>query len=244
MNEFFDLPTIIFLGIAIVVLLRLRSVLGTRTGNEKPASKRIYDKDKKAKNPIANNDDNILPLHPDNPANQADIIEEKRALKLEAQIEKLSHGDEKLVQGFRDIASVDRDFFPKSFLEGAKSAYEMIVTAFANGDKKTLKNLLAKDVYEGFEAVISQREADGQSVDFTFVGLPKVEFASAELDKHTALITIKFYAEVVSATRDKDGNLIEGNADQVANLADSWTFARNTKTSDPNWKLVATDQLD
>src|SRR5690606_41586945 len=83
-----------------------------------------------------------------------------------------------------------------------------------------------------------------RSVDFTFVGLPKVEISNAEVDKRIAFVTIRFHAEVVSATRDKDGNLIEGNADQVATIADEWTFSRNTKSRDPNWKLVATNQLE
>ncbi len=135
-------------------------------------------------------------------------------------------------------------FTPKSFLEGAKSAYEMIVTGFAAGDRKTLKNLLEKDVYDGFEHAITEREAAGHKIDFTFVGLPKVEIAEAELDKTHAQVTVRFNAEVVSATRDKDGALIEGNADQVQTIADEWTFARNPKSRDPNWKLVATNQLD
>ncbi len=244
MNDFFDLPTLIFLAIAIFVLLRLRSVLGTRTGNEKPASKRIVDTDKKAKKPIANNDDNIVTLHPENDPSEADIFTQKRMLKLDAQIEKFTNGDKKLAQGLKDIAKLDDGFMPKDFLEGAKSAYEMIVTSFALGDKKTLKNLLAKDVYDGFVSAISQREADGYKVDFTFVGLPKVEFGGAEIEKRTSLITINFLAEVVSATRDSEGNLVEGNADQIASIADSWTFARNTASNDPNWKLVTTDQLD
>jgi predicted lipid-binding transport protein (Tim44 family) len=138
----------------------------------------------------------------------------------------------------------DPTFSPKSFLEGAKVAYEMIVTAFAQGDRKTLKNLLDKDVYDGFERAISEREAAGNKVDFTFVGLPKIEISEAELDKRSALVTLRFHAEVVSATRDRDGNLIEGNADQVKTIADEWTFARNPRSRDPNWKLVATSQLE
>ena len=125
------------------------------------------------------------------------------------------------------MAEVDPTFTPKSFLEGAKQAYEMIVTAFAAGDRATLKNLLEKDVFDGFQRAITDREAAGQKIDFTFVGLPKVEFSDAEFDKKNVLVTIRFHAEVVSATRDKDGNLVEGNADQVQTIADEWTFARN-----------------
>jgi predicted lipid-binding transport protein (Tim44 family) len=120
----------------------------------------------------------------------------------------------------------------------------MIVTAFAEGDRKTLKNLLDKEVYDGFERAIAEREAAGHKVDFTFVGLPKVEIAEAEIDKRNVNVTVRFDAEVVSATRDAEGALIEGNADQVKTIADEWTFARNPKSRDPNWKLVATNQLE
>jgi predicted lipid-binding transport protein (Tim44 family) len=145
--------------------------------------------------------------------------------------------------GLQAIADADPGFSPKTFLEGAKQAYEMVVTAFAQGDRQTLKNLLEKDVYDGFERAIKDREASGNKVDFTFVGLPKVEITEAELDKRGANVTIRFDAEVVQATRDKDGNLIEGNADQVQVISDEWTFARSPKSRDPNWKLVATNQL-
>ncbi|UXN74403.1 Tim44/TimA family putative adaptor protein [Devosia sp. A8/3-2] len=142
------------------------------------------------------------------------------------------------------MVEADPTFSPKSFLDGAKQAYEMIVTAFASGDRTTLKNLLEKDVFDGFQRVIADREAAGQTVDFTFVGLPKVEISEAEYDKKNILLTVRFHAEVVSATRDKDGNLIEGNADQVQTVADEWTFARNPKSRDPNWKVTSTSQLD
>jgi predicted lipid-binding transport protein (Tim44 family) len=119
----------------------------------------------------------------------------------------------------------------------------MVVTAFASGDRKTLKMLLEKDVYDGFEGAIAAREAAGQKVDFTFVGLPKVEISDAEADKRQVAVTVRFNAEVVSATRDAAGELVEGNADQVQTIADEWTFARNPRSRDPNWKLVATNQL-
>jgi predicted lipid-binding transport protein (Tim44 family) len=168
---------------------------------------------------------------------------ERRALKLDAEIGQLAHGDANLAQGLKAIGEADPSFGPKSFLEGAKQAYEMIVTAFATGDRKTLKMLLEKDVYDGFEQAIVGREAAGNKVDFTFVGLPKVEISEAEIDRRDARVAVKFNAEVVQATRDKDGNLVEGNADQVQTIADEWTFARNPKSRDPNWKLVATNQL-
>lgn len=240
MDEFFDLPTLIVIGLAIVILFRLRSVLGTRTGNERSPIER--QKQAEMAKAAKSDDNSVVQMRP-RPVEQAPVDDERRARKLEAEIEQFSHGDENVANGLRAIAAADANFGPKSFMEGAKAAYEMIVTAFAQGDRQTLKNLLDKDVFDGFAGAISAREAAGQKIDFTFVGLPKVEISEAELDKRAAHVTVRFNAEVVSATRDKDGQLIEGNADQVQAIADEWTFARNPKARDPNWKLVATNQL-
>ncbi|MHB1111164.1 MAG: Tim44/TimA family putative adaptor protein [Devosia sp.] len=242
MEDFFDLPTLIVIGLAIVILFRLRSVLGTRTGNERSPLER---REAAAKAQGAKTtEETVVQMRPRpvEPVHDADT--ERQARRLATEIEQLAHGDEKIAAGLKTVADADPSFSPKVFMEGAKAAYEMIVTAFAQGDRKTLKNLLEKDVYEGFEKAISDREAAGNKIDFTFVGLPRIEIADAEFDKRNANVTIRFYAEVVSATRDKDGNLIEGNADQVTTIADEWTFARNPKSRDPNWKLVATSQLE
>jgi predicted lipid-binding transport protein (Tim44 family) len=238
MDEFLDLPTLIVIAVAVVVLFRLRSVLGTRTGNERPPVERRKPVDTAS-------DDTVVPLRPRPAAPGApEMDDERRSRKLEAEIEQHSRGNDDLAQGLRAVAEADTTFTPKSFLEGAKQAYEMIVTAFAAGDRQTLKNLLEKDVFEGFQRAIADREAAGQKVDFTFVGLPKIEISDAEFDRKNVLVTVRFHAEVVSATRDKDGNLVEGNADQVQTIADEWTFARNPKSRDPNWKVVTTSQLD
>jgi predicted lipid-binding transport protein (Tim44 family) len=238
MEDFFDIPTLIVIGLAIIVLVRLRSVLGTRTGNERsPLERRVP-----AQKPAAG-DEKVVQMRPRPVDAPEDGDAERRALKLAAEIEAFAQGDTAKAAGLRSIIDADPSFSPKAFVEGAKQAYEMIVTAFATGDRKTLRNLLEKDVYDGFERAIADREAAGRKIDFTFVGLPKVEIAEAEIDRRDARVAMRFNAEVVSATRDKDGTLIEGNADQVQLIADEWTFARNPKSRDPNWKLVATNQL-
>jgi predicted lipid-binding transport protein (Tim44 family) len=238
MDEFFDLPTLIVIAVAVFVLFRLRSVLGTRTGNERPPVER-----RKPANDAAATDDTVVPLRPRG-TGTPELDDERRARKTEAEIEQFSRGNEELAVGFKAVVEADPTFTPKSFLEGAKQAYEMIVTAYASGDRALLKNLLEKDVFEGFQRAIAEREAAGQTVDFTFVGLPKVEISDAEYDRKNVLVTVRFHAEVVSATRDKEGNLVDGNADQVQTIADEWTFARNPKSRDPNWKVVTTSQLD
>ena len=229
MNSFFDIPTIIVIVVALVVLWRLRSVLGTRTGNERPPFD-PYSARKPAKSAQPESEDN------------ADA--ERRQRKLEAELERFVGDNAEVRSGLTAIAEADPGFTPKAFMEGAKSAYEMIVTAFAQGDRKTLKSLLDKDVYEGFEHAIAEREKDGQTVDFTFVGLPGHDITAAELDRRNAQITIRFKAEVVSATRNSAGEVIEGDADRVVTISDEWTFARAVRARDPNWRLVATNQID
>jgi len=242
MADFLDLPTLIVIGLAIVILFRLRSVLGTRTGTERPpAERRVKSDAGKPAKPVL--EDTIVPIRPRGAGNP-DLDEDRRARKTEAEIEQFAKGNGELAAGLKAVVEADPSFTPKSFMDGAKQAYEMIVTAFAAGDRATLKNLLEKDVFEGFQRAIADREAAGQKVDFTFVGLPKVEFSDAEFDKKNVNVTIRFHAEVVSATRDKDGTLVDGNADQVQTIADEWTFARNPKSRDPNWKVVTTSQLD
>ncbi len=236
MADFLDLPTIVIIGVAIFVLFKLRSVLGTRTGTERPPVNRIRSSSK-------SEDDVVVPLHAAQPRDGGDDEVDRAARKFEAELDKLVPGDAPLRDGLLSIGQADASFTPKSFLNGAASAYEMIVTAFAAGDKRTLKNLLDKDVYEGFEAAINAREAEGKTVDFTFVGLPNIEYVTAEMDKRVASVTVRFDAEVVSATKDAKGNVVEGHEEQVVNISDEWTFARNTRSRDPNWKLVATNQI-
>lgn len=239
MGDFLDFPTVIVIVVAIVVLLRLRSVLGTRTGNERPPSQR-YESISRTR---PDNDDTVIPL-PTRKPQTADVDAERAQRKLEAEIEKFSNGNTEIANGLTAIAEVDGNFTPKSFIEGAKAAYEMIVTAYASGDRKTLKMLLDKDVYDSFEAAISEREAAGHTVDFTFVGLSNIEFSEVELDKRNAVVTLRIDAEVVSVTRDGAGEVVEGTPGQVVAIADEWTFMRNTRSRDPNWKLVATNDLE
>ena len=238
MDDFLDLPTLIAIVVAVFVLFRMRSVLGSRTGNERPPVDRSRSTPTEK---AAQTDDTVVPLRPR--AAQPDLDDERRARKLEAEIEQAAHGDEGLANGLKAVAAADPTFTPKSFLEGAKAAYEMVVTGYAEGDRQTLKNLLDKDIFESFQRAIADREAAGQKVDFTFVGLPKVDITEADYDKKNVSVTVRFQAEVVSATRDAEGNLVEGNADQVQVIADEWTFARNPKSRDPNWKVVATNQV-
>ena len=131
-------------------------------------------------------------------------------------------------------------FDPDAFLKGARSAYEMIVMAFAEGDRRSLKNLLSKEVYDGFNAAISEREAKGETVRANFVGIEKAEITEAEVEKTEARITLRIVSQMISATYGRDGEVVEGDPEEIAEIRDLWTFARDTKARDPNWKLIAT----
>ena len=242
MSDFLDIPTLIAIGVIIVVFLRMRSVLGSRTGNERPPVPRAGPRRTETDAEAPGGETVVAPRPIQDSAQMP--TDDRRLRKLEAEAEQYSHGNEEIATNLKAIGNADPAFMPKSFLEGAKAAYEMIVTAFAAGDRKTLKSLLDKEVFEGFDQAISEREAAGNTVEFTFVGLPGIDISDVDFDKKTAQITIRYKAEVVSATRDAAGTLVEGNGDQVVTIRDEWTFARNIRSRDPNWKLVATEQLD
>ncbi|MCB9992572.1 MAG: Tim44 domain-containing protein [Hyphomicrobiaceae bacterium] len=246
MQDFLDLPTIIIIAVAIFVLYRLRSVLGTRTGNERAPMRDVRESRTEREKPDDGPrlEDVVVPLRPDARSERVDPEAAERAeRKFEAELERYVPDNAPLRAKLKEIGEADPTFTPKNFINGASAAYEMIVTAFAAGDRGALKPLLEKDVYDGFESAIKQRETQGEKIDFTFVGLPNIAYVDAALDKKTATVTIRFDAEVVSATRDANGALVEGDAEKVVNIADQWTFAKNPRSRDPNWKLVGTNQI-
>lgn len=231
MSGFFDVYSIIFLIIAVVIFMRLGSVLGRRTGNEpSPYETRV-------KTPSGARNDNIVSLPP---------RERGRAQVSEADLEPLSRyaaSGTPLHEGLAAILKATPDFDVDHFVAGAKAAYEMVVTAFAQGDRPTLKSLLAPDVYEGFVAAIADREKKDQKAELTFVGIEEAKLTAAELDGRTARISLRFVAELISCTRDKAGAVAEGDPTEVQTIRDSWTFARDVTSRDPNWKLVATEAV-
>jgi predicted lipid-binding transport protein (Tim44 family) len=117
----------------------------------------------------------------------------------------------------------------------------MIVLAFAQGDRRSLKDLLSKEVYDGFDAAIREREANEQKVETRFIGIDKAELTGAEQRDRIAHVTVRFVSQMVTVTRDKTGAVVDGSPDKVTDVTDVWTFARDTSSRDPNWKLVGTD---
>jgi len=146
-----------------------------------------------------------------------------------------------IATGLEAIAADDPAFDAKEFLTGGRAAYEMVVTAFAEGDRKTLRTLLAREVLEGFEAAIKDRETRGETVETRFVAIDKAEITGAELRGRTAQVTVRFVSQLISVTRDRAGAVVDGSADKVVDVTDVWTFSRDLSSRDPNWKLVATE---
>jgi len=139
-----------------------------------------------------------------------------------------------------DIKLADRSFETDHFISGARSAYELIVTAFAKGERAQLKPLLSDEVYAAFGQVISGREQRQESMAFTFVGFKDVKIVHAALKGRSAEITLAFGAQFISATTDQNASVIDGDSKTVRDVTDVWTFARDVRSRDPNWLLVAT----
>ena len=235
MRDVFDIYTIIFLALAVFIFLRLRSVLGQRTGRERPP----YDP-YAAREPVRPAPDKVVAL----PNRSAEAVAAKPAEPPPPPGERwkgVAEAGTPLAAGFDAIVAADAAFDPKHFLTGARTAYEMIVGAFAEGDRRTLRNLLSREVYDGFESAINEREKRGETVESRFVSVDAADIAAAELRGRTAQLTVRFQSKLVSVTRDKDGNVIDGHADKVTDVTDVWTFARDLSSRDPNWKLVATE---
>ncbi len=229
----FDTATILLLAVAVLIFLKLRSVLGQRTGRERPP----YDP-YSAPDPIRNSPaDKIvaLPQRASEPARPAESAEPSDRYAGFAAPGSL------VARGLDAIAAADKNFDVKQFIAGARAAYEMIVTAYAVGDRRSLKNLLAREVYDGFEAVIRDREARGETVETRFISIDTTEITNAELRGKMAQLTLRFVSQLVSATRNRNGNVIDGSADAVTSVTDVWTFAREATSRDPNWNLVATE---
>ena len=200
----FDIYTIIFLALAVFIFLRLRSVLGQRTGRERPP----YDPYSARDAVRGATNDNVVTL----PGRGGETTQKPADTSEPGERWKgIAETGSAMAAGLDSIAREDKTFDAKHFIAGARAAYEMIVLAYAEGDRRSLKNLLSREVYDGFEGAIRERENKGDTVETRFVAI------------------------------DKSGNVIEGNPDKVTDVTDVWTFARDLSSRDPNWKLVATE---
>lgn len=215
--QFFDI--IFFALVAAFIILRLRSVLGRRTGNEhtrpdpfRPAPPQTLERAPET----------LAPGAPGAAAQPAPAIGS-------------------LAAGFAQIKIADPSFDEQEFIKGARAAFEYIVAAYAAGDEAKLKPLLSSEVFDGFNGAIVNRRTVGQTHETTIVRLREAEATAARMDGTMASITVRYVSEQINVTRDAAGQAVDGDPDRISEVTDVWTYARNTRSSDPNWILVATD---
>ena len=211
-SQYIDI--IVYAGVAIFLVFRLRAVLGRRTGTERP--------------PVATPlRDTAPPVVVPRPGGKViDLVPNRPTTPLQA--------------GFAAIQAADPGFRPEFFVDGARYAFEMIIKSFAAGDTATLRPLVSDDVYDAFTEVIRQRLAAKETVDTKVVRMQDPEILEAMLEGRTAKLVIKFVTMQISTTRDGGGQIVDGDPERQAEHTDIWTFARNTRSSDPNWVLIST----
>lgn len=235
MSDFFGIENLIILAIAVAIFLRLRAVLGRRTGNERPPYDPYAAKSTSERQTAR---DNVVTLPRQNGAVRPSGAE---PVDIDARLAGVAREGTQLYDGLKAVIEADPSFDPKRFTEGASMAYEMIVTAFANGDRETLQPLLSAEVLEGFETAIGEREAEGQTMSTTLIGIEKIAITDAAQKDKASRVTVRIDSQMITATYDKNGELVAGDPNKVADVVDVWTFERDATSKDPNWTLVATE---
>jgi predicted lipid-binding transport protein (Tim44 family) len=214
------LEIVILAMIAAFLGLRLYSVLGRRAEHEEQPEPRRFD-------PPADAPATALP--------QPRAAQPLRPVGLDGALPAVE-------RGVREIAAADRRFDVSGFVEGAKSAYGMVLEAFWEGDRATLKELCDDDVYAGFDAAISAREAAGETLENRLVRIEDAKIDMAELAGKIARVRVRFVADIAAVTRDKDGNVVAGSLTDAVEARDLWTFKRDVRETDPHWLLDETDE--
>ncbi len=209
---------LVLAGIAIFLILRLKSVLGTREGFEKP---RMPENSGRQNQP----DLEVIEGGPDN-----DITDHVPEGSVQS-------------QALAAMKRVEPGFGVSDFVQGARGAYEMILMGFENGDLNDIQPFLAEDVFDSFVQAVAEREDQGLSIEANFIGVRETTLLNATFDEATGLseITMRFVCEMTSVVHDRDGNVVEGDAKTIKKQKDTWVFARAMGGDDPNWQLVATD---
>lgn len=237
MDGSLDTFTIVLLAVAVVIFFKLRSVLGRKTGHERPPFE-PYQRAGQGAPASGKSSEQSASL-----SRRAEDEASTNAQPTAAdRIGEAVAADSAARSGLLAIADADPAFDGGHFLAGAKAAYEMIVTEFAAGNRKALKPLLSSEVYDGFVAAITDRDSRGEKVETRFVGINRAEIVDAELKNKSAQVTVRFLSQLITATRNKAGELIDGDPARVRDLVDIWTFAREVPSANPNWRLIATQQ--
>ncbi|NDV02785.1 Tim44/TimA family putative adaptor protein [Pseudoroseicyclus tamaricis] len=215
------LQLLVLAGIAIFLILRLRSVLGTREGFEKkPSLERPADRR--------------------GPRPELEVIEGGPDRDITDHVPEKSDA----ARALADMKRADPSFSVGEFLHGARGAYEMILMAFEHGDLASVRPFLSDEVYEAFAQVVEQREREGLQVEAKFEGLNELTLSDAEYDSESTEgeVSVRFVSEMIWAVRDRAGDIVEGSLTERRRQKDVWTFARVMTSDDPNWQLVATGE--
>lgn len=212
---------LVLAGIAVFLILRLRSVLGTREGYERPPVSAASRDRQPAASEVIEIEDGADDDIADHVGENSDAAQALAAMKF-----------------------IEPEFSVGGFLEGAKGAYEMILMSFERGDIDSIAPFLGDEVYQTFIDVVGEREDQGLSIEAKFVGIREMSLLEATFDDGTkeAEITIRFIGELTSAVRNSAGEIVEGNPNEIRRQKDTWTFMRRMGAKDPNWKLVATGE--
>lgn len=213
------LQFLVLAGIFIFLVLRLRSVLGTREGFEKP--------------PVSQG------TGPAQPRRDFEVIEGGPDHDIIDHVPE----DSDAARALAEMKRIEPSFSVSEFLGGARGAYEMILMGFERGDIEDLRPFLDTDVFESFADVIDQRDAQGLTIEAEFVGVRELTLNEATFDPETrrAELTVRYTGELTSVVKNAEGEIVEGSASAVKRQKDVWTYARAMGSDDPNWQLVATD---
>lgn len=214
---------IIYAVVAAVMVFWLRSVIGTRHGEERERPNPFEE----TPTPPSQTKESGSPLSP------IDMEPVKS--------EPTSVGDGRVDAGLVQIALADREFNTASFVENAKDAFTIIVTAFSEGDRDTLRDMCTDDVYKTFEEAIIEREASGKTIVTEIHAIRSAEITDAGVDKKTAFVTLRISADETYVVQDENGEIVAGHPDRVSDMTDKWTFSRNTRSNDPRWFLSKTE---
>jgi predicted lipid-binding transport protein (Tim44 family) len=244
MNGQIDLITLISLIVAAVAIFKLRSVLGSRTDEDDNRVERLKTREREAQKAQGAAGPGEVITMPRRPRDETASPVAEPVNDADTRIRAFAAIDSLVTEGLLEVAKYDTTLNPETFLRGAGSAYEMIVSAFASGDRKTLKDLLSRDVYDGFVTAIAEREQRGEKIEQQFVGIKRSDIVEAEMKAGTAFMTVRFVSELITSSLDKTGSVISGDPQKITDVTDIWTFSRDVSNAralaNPNWRLVAT----
>ncbi len=215
--HYFDI--VLFAMIAVFLVLRLRSVLGRRTGNERPPDAMLRRAESPSGDKVVSMGNRGAPMPPP-------LVTSTPA--------------DAVAAGLERIRSADSSFDAPQFLQGARIAFEAVVAAFAAGDKGRLRPLLSDEVYRPFTAAIDERSHAGETLETRVLAHKAADIVEAGLAGRIARVTVKFVSDQINVLRAHDGSIVDGDPDRAVEKTDFWSFARDTRSGDPNWVLVAT----